>query len=160
MARKVKPVPKGCHTLTPHLVVRDAAAAIKFYKKAFGAKELRRAPGPDRKSILHAELQIGDSRLFLNDEFPDMGAQSPQALKGTPVTIHMWCENVDKAWKQAVKAGAKVAMPLADQFWGDRYGVVTDPFGHSWALASHMKDPSPEEMQVAAAAAFAAMGKH
>jgi uncharacterized glyoxalase superfamily protein PhnB len=160
MAAKVKRVPKGCHTLTPHLVVRGASDAIEFYKKAFGAKELRRAPGPDGKSILHAELQIGDSRLFLNDEFPGMGSHSPQALKGTPVTIHMWCEDVDSAWLQAVKAGAKVTMPLADQFWGDRYGVVTDPFGHSWSMASHMRDPSPEEMQKAAAAAFAAMGKH
>jgi uncharacterized glyoxalase superfamily protein PhnB len=160
MAGKVKRVPKGCHTLTPHLVVGGASNAIEFYKKAFGAKELRRALGPDGKSILHAELQIGDSRLFLNDEFPQMGSHSPLALKGTPVTIHMWCEDVDSAWQQAVQAGAKVAMPLADQFWGDRYGVVTDPFGHSWAMASHMRDPSPEEMQKAAAAAFGAMGKH
>jgi uncharacterized glyoxalase superfamily protein PhnB len=140
-------------------VVRGAAQAIEFYKKAFGAKELRRAPGPDGKTLLHAEVQIGDSRIFLNDEYPEMGAISPQGLKGTPVTIHLQVEDVDSLYQQAVSAGAQVVMPLADQFWGDRYGMVTDPFGHQWSMASHVKDMTPEEMAKASAAAFAAMEK-
>jgi uncharacterized glyoxalase superfamily protein PhnB len=158
MASPVKRVPEGMHTVTPHLVVRDAAKAIEFYKKAFGAKELRRAPGPGGK-IMHAEIQIGDSRIFLNDEFPEMGSRSPLALNGTPVTIHLQVEDVDALYQQATKAGAKVVMPLADQFWGDRYGIVTDPFGHQWSLGAHVKDLTPEEMQKAAQAAFASMGK-
>src|SRR5262249_12449532 len=145
MASKVRRVPEGLHTVTPHLVVRGAAQAIEFYKKAFGAKELRRAPGPDGKTLLHAEVQIGDSRTFLNDEYPEMGAISPQGLKGTPVTIHLQVEDVDSLYQQAVSAGAQVVMPLADQFWGDRYGMVTDPFGHQWSIASHVKDMTPEE---------------
>jgi PhnB protein len=160
MASPVKRVPQGYHTVTPHLVVRGGAEAIEFYKKAFGARELRRAPGPDGKSIMHAEIQIGDSRVFLNDEFPDMGAISPLGLKGSPVTIHLYVEDVDRVFQQAVQAGAKVGMPLADQFWGDRYGTIVDPFGHHWSIASHVKDMTPEEMQKAAAAAFANMGKH
>jgi uncharacterized glyoxalase superfamily protein PhnB len=159
MAGNVKRVPEGYHTVTPHLTVRGAAAAIEFYKKAFGAKELRRSPGPDGKSIMHAELQIGDSRLFLNDEFPGMGATSPLGLKGTPVTIHLYVEDADKLFQQAVSAGAKVAMPLADQFWGDRYGIVVDPSGHQWSIGSHIRDVTPEEMAKAAAAAFAGHGK-
>jgi uncharacterized glyoxalase superfamily protein PhnB len=160
MAGPVKRVPQGFHTVTPHLVVRGASEAIEFYKKAFGARELHRAPGPDGKSIMHAEVQIGDSRIFLNDEYPDMGAVSPLALKGSPVTIHLYVEDADRVFQQAVQAGAKVAMPLADQFWGDRYGIVIDPFGHHWSIGSHVKDMTPEEMQKAAAAAFAKMGKH
>jgi PhnB protein len=159
MAKTVKRVPEGYHTLTPHLVVHGAAQAIEFYKKAFGAKELRRSPGPGGK-LMHAELQIGNSRLMLNDDFPEMGAVSPQALKGTPVTIHIYVEDADAMFQQAVKAGAKVLMDLADQFWGDRYGVVTDPFGHHWSIGSHIKDLTPEELQKAGAAAMAQMGKH
>jgi uncharacterized glyoxalase superfamily protein PhnB len=159
MAKTVKRVPEGYHTLTPHLTVHGAAQAIEFYKKAFGAKELRRSPGPGGK-LMHAELQIGDSRFLLNDDFPDMGAVSPQALKGTPVTIHIFVEDADAMFQQAVKAGAQVLMPLADQFWGDRYGVVTDPFGHRWSIGSHIKDLTPEELQKAGAAAMAQMGKH
>jgi PhnB protein len=154
-----KRIPEGHHSLVPHLAVRGAAQAIEFYKKAFGAKELRRAPGPDGKTLLHAEVQIGDSRIFLNDEYPEMGAISPQGLKGTPVTIHLQVEDVDSLYQQAVSAGAQVVMPLADQFWGDRYGMVTDPFGHQWSMASHVKDMTPEEMAKASAAAFAAMEK-
>ncbi len=156
-AEKVEPIPKGHHSVTPHLVVQGAADALEFYKKAFGAKELHRAPGPGGK-LMHAEVQIGDSRLFLNDEFPEMGAHSPLTLKGTPVTIHLWVKDADAAFRQAVDAGSHVKMPLADQFWGDRYGVVTDPYGHQWSIASHVKDMTPEEMQKAAAAAFASMG--
>jgi uncharacterized glyoxalase superfamily protein PhnB len=160
MAGPVKRVPQGFHTVTPHLVVRGASEAIEFYKKAFGARELSRSPGPDGKSLMHAEIQIGDSRIFLNDEFPSMGAVSPQGLKGTPVTLHLYVEDADRMFQQAVQAGAQVGMPLADQFWGDRYGMVIDPFGHRWSIGSHIKDLTPEEMQKAAAAAFAKMGEH
>jgi PhnB protein len=150
----VKRVPEGMHTVTPHLAVRGAAKAIEFYKKAFGAKELNRHPVPNTDQIMHAEIQIGDSRIFLNDEFPDMGVVGPQALKGTPVTIHLQVEDVDSLFNQAVKAGATAAMPVTDMFWGDRYGVLTDPFGHKWSIGSHVRDVSPEEMAKAAAAAF------
>lgn len=155
----VKRVPEGYHRVTPHLVVRNAAAAIDFYKKAFGALEKGRAPGPDGKSIMHAELQIGDSRVFLNDEFPEMGAQSPLAFKGTAVTLHLYVQDADKQFKQALDAGATVVMPLADQFWGDRYGVVKDPFGHHWSIGSHMEDVTPEQMKERMAKAMSQMGK-
>lgn len=158
-AKKVKRVPEGYHTVTPHLVIQGAAQAIEFYKKALGAKELRRAPDPSGK-LMHAEIQIGDSRIFLNDEYPEMGALAPVSLKGSPVTIHLFVEDVDSLFQQAVNAGARVMMELADQFWGDRYGVITDPFGHHWSIASHVKDMTPEEMQKAAAAAMAQMGQH
>ena len=154
MAAAVKPIPEGLHTITPHLTVRDGAKLIEFYKQAFGAKEIRRSVTPDGKSLLHAELQIGDSRLFLNDEFPEMGAHSPLGTNGTPVQIHLYVEDVDSLYQRAVSAGAKVVMPLADQFWGDRYGVVEDPSGHRWALASHVQDMTPEQMKQAAATLF------
>ena len=148
----VKAVPDGMHTITPHLVCRDAAAAIAFYQKAFGAAELARLPGPHGK-LLHAMLRIGDSPLMLVDEFPDWGALGPQSLKGSPVTIHLYVEDVDAAVERAVAAGAKLTMPVADMFWGDRYGTVEDPFGHRWSLATHIRDLSPEEIQAAAKAA-------
>ena len=155
----VKRVPEGYHRVTPHLVVRNAAAAIEFYKKAFGAVEIMRAPGPDGKSIMHAELQIGDSRVFLNDEFPDMGALSPLAFKGTSITLHLYVEDADKQFKQAVDAGAEVLMPLADQFWGDRYGIVKDSFGHQWSIGSHIEDLTLEQKNERACKAMAQMGK-
>ncbi len=155
----VKRVPEGYHRVTPHLTVRNAAAAIDFYKKAFGAVENSRVPGPDGKSIMHAELQLGDSRIFLNDEFPDMGALSPLAFKGTAVTVHLYVADADKQFKQALDAGAEVVMPLADQFWGDRYGVVKDPFGHHWSIGSHIEDLTPAQMQQRMAKAMAQMGK-
>lgn len=148
----VKAVPDGMHTITPHLVCRDAAAAIAFYQKAFGAAELARLPGPHGK-LLHAMLRIGDSPLMLVDEFPDWGALGPQSLKGSPVTIHLYVEDVDAAVERAVAAGAKLTMPVADMFWGDRYGTVEDPFGHRWSLATHIRDLSLEEIQAAAKAA-------
>jgi PhnB protein len=146
MPQAVKAVPAGFHTLTPHLTVRDAEKALEFYKNALGAEVLNVARMPDGK-VMHAALRIGDSMLMLNDEFPEMGGLSPLSTGGAGVTIHIYTENVDKAFDRAVNAGAKVKMPLMDQFWGDRYGVVTDPFGHSWSLATHVKDMSPEEMQ-------------
>jgi uncharacterized glyoxalase superfamily protein PhnB len=158
MANQVKRVPDGFHTITPHLVVRGAVEAIAFYKKAFGALEMGCHLDPAGK-VMHAMMQIGNSRFFLNDEFPNMGALSPQSLNGTPVTLSLYVEDVDSLYAQATKAGAKVVMPLADQFWGDRYGIVADPFGHQWALASHVKDFSPEEMKKSAEAAFASAGE-
>jgi PhnB protein len=148
----VKAVPDGMHTITPHLVCRDAAAAIAFYQKAFGAVELARLPGPQGK-LLHAMLRIGNSPLMLVDEFPDWGALGPQTLKGSPVTIHLYVEDVDAAVERAVAAGARLTMPVADMFWGDRYGTVEDPFGHRWSIATHIRDLSPEEIQAAAKAA-------
>jgi uncharacterized glyoxalase superfamily protein PhnB len=147
----VKPVPDGMHTLTPHLVCRDAAAAIAFYQKAFGAVELARLPGPQGK-LMHALLRIGDSPLMLVDEIPDWGALGPQSLKGSPVTLHLYVEDVDAAVERAVAAGARLTMPVADMFWGDRYGTLEDPFGHHWSIATHVRDLSPEEIQAAAKA--------
>jgi PhnB protein len=146
MPEKVQAVPQGFHTLTPHLVVRDADRAIEFYKKAFGA-ELQGgvARTPDGK-VMHAMIRIGDSFLMLNDEMPEFGALSPLSGGGSSVTIHIYTDNVDAAFERATSAGAQVSMPLMDQFWGDRYGIVTDPFGHKWSLATHIKDMSPEEM--------------
>jgi PhnB protein len=146
MNSRVKPIPSGFHTLTPHLVVKGVSQAIEFYKQAFGAEEITRAPGPDGKSLMHAELKIGDSRLMLVDEFPEMNCRGPQSIGGTPVTIHMYVEDVDAAFSKAEAAGAKVRMPLADMFWGDRYGVLADPFGHAWSLARHKEDLTPEEI--------------
>jgi uncharacterized glyoxalase superfamily protein PhnB len=147
MSDQVKAVPPGFHTLTPHLTVRNAAQALEFYQKAFGAEIGNVAHMPDGK-VMHASLKIGDSQLMLNDEMPEYGALSPLSLNGnSPVTIHIYTENVDQAFNRAVSAGVKVSMPLMDQFWGDRYGVVTDPYGHKWSLASHVKDMSPAEME-------------
>ncbi len=146
MKNKAKPIPEGFHTLTPHIVVKGASEAIEFYKKAFGAREVGRMPGPDGKSIMHADIIIGDSHLMLVDEFPDMGCLAPQTVGGSSVTIHIYVEDADAFFNQAVAAGAEVKMPLSDMFWGDRYGLVTDPFGHSWSIATHKEDLSPEEM--------------
>jgi PhnB protein len=145
---RVKPVPDHLRTVTPHLVCGGAADAIEFYKKAFGAKEMMRAPGPDGK-IMHAAIQIGDSMVMLVDEYPEWNSFSPKTLKGTPVTIHLAVENVDAFSKRATDAGAKVIMPVQDMFWGDRYGVVEDPFGHHWSVATHIRDVTPEEIQKA-----------
>jgi PhnB protein len=157
MPEKVKAVPEGFHTLTPHLVVRNADQAIEFYKKAFGAELLGDpARGPDGK-VMHAQLRIGDSFLMLNDEMPEYGALSPLSGGSSSVTVHIYTPNVDAAFERATSAGAKVGMPLKDQFWGDRYGTVTDPFGHKWSLASHVKDLSPEEMKLGMDEAMAKM---
>ncbi|HKW18721.1 MAG TPA: VOC family protein [Terriglobales bacterium] len=156
MSAKAQAVPPGFHTLTPHLVVRNADAALEFYKKALGAEVLNVARMDDGK-IMNAAVRIGDSMLMLNDEMPEFGALSPLSTGGSGVTIHIYTEDVDTAYNRAISAGAKVTMPLMDQFWGDRYGVVTDPFGHSWSLATHVKDMSPEDMQRAQDEAFAKM---
>jgi len=141
-------IPEGMHTVTPHLVCAGAAEAIDFYKKAFGATELSRMADADGK-IMHASIKIGDSPLMLNDENPEWGVFGPKHLKGSPVTIHLYVENVDAVFDQAVRAGAKATMPVADMFWGDRYGRVEDPFGHQWSIGTHVRDVTPEEMQKA-----------
>jgi uncharacterized glyoxalase superfamily protein PhnB len=137
------------HTVTPHLVCAGAADAIEFYKKAFNAEELGRVPGSGGK-LLHAHIRIGDSAVLLVDEFPDWQSFGPKSLKGSPVTIHLYVQDVDALFKQAVAAGAKITMPLDDTFWGDRYGKLEDPFGHHWSVATHVRDVKPEELQAAA----------
>jgi PhnB protein len=149
------PIPEGHHTITPHLVIKGASEAIEFYKRAFGAEELCRMPfpGPDgRVKLGHAALQIGSSRLFLADEFPEHGSTGPNG--SSPVTIHLYVTDADAAFRRAVEAGARVSMPLADMFWGDRYGKLVDPFGHHWSIAAHLEDLTPEQMRERMAAAF------
>lgn len=142
----VKPIPENHHTLTPFLTVRDAARAIEFYKQAFGAKERGVMKGPDGK-VMHAELMIGDSIIMLSDEFPEFGAVSPQTLGGSPMGLHIYVDGVDAAFDRAVQAGAQVEMPVMEQFWGDRYGRLKDPFGHKWSIATHTRDLSMDEMK-------------
>jgi uncharacterized glyoxalase superfamily protein PhnB len=152
---KVQPIPKGYHVITPSIVVRGGAEAIEFYKKAFGAKELNRMAGPDGK-VLHAEIRIGDSIVTLSDEFPGMGSKSPLSVGGTSSSLLIYTKDVDALFNQALAAGAKVSMPLADMFWGDRYGRVVDPFGHDWQLATRKENVTPREMTKRAAAAMSA----
>lgn len=147
--QQVKPIPDGMHTVTPHLVCAGAADAIEFYKKAFNAVEMARIPDQQGK-LLHALIRIGDSTVMLIDEFPEWESFGPLSLKGSPVTIHLYVENVDAFVERAVEAGAKIKMPVADMFWGDRYGQIVDPFGHHWSVATHIRDVSPEELHLAA----------
>jgi PhnB protein len=148
MASHVKPIPDGFHTITPHLTVRDAKGAIEFYKKALGAQALNVSHSPDGK-IMHATLKIGDSVIMMNDEFQEMGITGAPRGETPAITLHIYVDNVDKLFQQATGAGAKVKMPLQDQFWGDRYGTVIDPYGVHWSLGQHVKDVAPEEMQKA-----------
>lgn len=142
----VKPIPEGMHTVTPHLVCAGAGEAIDFYVKAFGAVDLCRIPGRDGK-LMHAAIRIGDSMIFLHDEFPDHGAMGPKARGGSSVTIHLQVEDADAAFERAVAAGATVRMPLADMFWGDRYGNIEDPWGHSWSIATHVRNVPMEDLK-------------
>jgi PhnB protein len=142
----VKPIPEGFHTLTPHLTVRDAKAAIDFYQKALSAQVLQVSHTPNGK-VMHASLRIGDSVLMLNDEFPEWGGALAPRGEAPGFAIHIYVDNVDKLFAQAVAAGAVVKMPLMDQFWGDRYGHILDPFGFRWSLGTHVRDVSPEEME-------------
>lgn len=158
MASSSKPIPEGFHTITPSLVVRDAAKAIDFYKKALGAQELMRMPSPDGK-IIHAELKIGDSIIFLSDEMPHASSKSPQTLGASTGVLNLYVEDVDKSFQRAVDAGGKVTMPVADQFWGDRYGSLVDPFGHIWGIGTHKEDLSPQEIDERAKAFFAQMAQ-
>ena len=143
-----RPIPDGYHTINPHLVISDCAAALAFYEKAFGAEILARSPGPGGK-IMHAAMRIGDSIVMMNDEFPEMqkDSASPTTLGGTPVTLNLYCTDVDAWFARAVEAGAVANMPPADMFWGDRYARITDPFGHSWALATRIEDLTQEEQE-------------
>jgi PhnB protein len=140
-----KPIPDGYHSVTPTLTVRGAANAIEFYKKAFGAQETMRFLGPDGKSIMHAEIKIGNSRIMLADESPQMKCLSPQSVGGATSGIFLYVENSDDVFNRAVSAGGKVTMPIADAFWGDRCGGIEDPFGHRWMIATHKRDMTPEE---------------
>ena len=159
MAGKVKAVQEGMHTITPHLVMQGAARAIDFYRKAFGAEIKGVHHTPDGK-VMHAELRFGDSTVMLADEFPGMGTcSSPQTLGGTSINLNLYTENVDRLFQQAVDAGATVLMPLANQFWGDRYGQLKDPFGHVWALGQHVEDVAPAEMERRGRELFAQMAK-
>jgi len=146
MASQVKPVPDGFRTVTPNLVCRNTAKAIDFYKKAFEAKELVRMPGPDG-TILHAEIQIGDSRIFLNDTMNKHAAATPEPGVSNPMYIHLYVPDVDAYFDRAIQGGARAEMPVQDMFWGDRYGKLTDPFGQQWGIATHKEDVTPEEMR-------------
>jgi PhnB protein len=152
----VKPIPEGYHTVTPYLAVDDAAEAIDYYKKVFGAKERVRMDAPGGK-IGHAELEVGDSLVMLSDPFPQASTKPPQELGGTSVSVFLYVEDVDATVKQAVDGGATITMEVADQFWGDRMGSFTDPFGHSWSIATHVEDVPPEEMAERAKTAMASM---
>jgi len=153
LSKGTSSIPAGLHTVTPYLCVRGAAQAIDFYKKAFGARELMRMPSPDGR-IAHAEIQVGNSVIMLCDEYPEMGTKSPQALGGSAASFMLYDDDVDAVFERAVAAGATVKQPLADMFWGDRFGQLTDPFGHDWSLAKHIEDVSPEEMARRGAAAM------
>jgi len=157
MKRSVRPIPEGYHAISASLTCKNAAKAIDFYKKVFGATELVRMPGPGGL-IMHAELQIGDSRIFLNDEMPPM-AQAPVPGSPTGVYLFLYSEDVDAVYSRAVAEGCRVTMPLADQFWGDRYGKFVDPFGHAWGVASHVEDVAPEEMKRRQEEAMSKMAK-
>lgn len=151
------PIPAGQEGLIPHLVCSPCAEALEFYKKAFGAEEVHRMPGPDGR-VMHAAMRLDGRYLFLADDFPEYcggKASNPNALGGTPVTIHRYVKDCDSTMNQALKAGATVVMPASDMFWGDRYGMVKDPFGHQWSIATHIRDMTDEEMMKAGEEAFA-----
>jgi PhnB protein len=147
-----RPKPEGFRSITPHLAVRDAPAAIDFYRKAFEAEELYRNTTADGAAVTHAELLLGDSRFFVNDEFPEHGVKSPRTVGGASVTLHIYVEDVDAVFQRAGAAGAKILVPPADQFWGDRYGILEDPFGHRWSIATMIEDLAPGEIQRRSAA--------
>lgn len=144
--------PHNPSTVVPHLTVRNAEAAIEFYQAAFGAEEQFRMKNPDGEGLWYVELKIGNALVFLTDEYPEMGGMSPNTLGGSPVTLHLSVDDADVWFERAVKAGAAVTMPLENMFWGDRYGMVVDPFGHHWSIASSVESVSPEEMEHRAAA--------
>ncbi|MBI3893700.1 MAG: VOC family protein [Candidatus Wallbacteria bacterium] len=150
-----RPIPEGFHTLTPHLIVRDTRKAIDFYKRAFGAKEIGCHLMPDGKTVMHAELRIGDSPLMLAEENPQWKCASPLTLNGSPVTIHVYVTDVDASYNQAVAAGATVKMPPENMFWGDRFAQVSDPFGHVWSIATHVEDLTEAQVEEKAKALFA-----
>jgi len=154
MPNPVKPIPEGFHTITPNLVCRNAARAIDFYKSVFGATELVRMPGPNG-AVMHAELMIGDSRIFVNDTMSKTPPAGPEAGASNPMYIHLYVPDADTIFNRAVTGGARVDMPIADMFWGDRYGKITDPFGQQWGISTHKEDVAPEEMKRRQEAFFA-----
>jgi len=154
MSKKVKPIPDGHRTVAPYLAIKNAAKALEFYKKAFGATETYRLMLPDGR-VGHAEIRLGDSIVMLSDEFPEFGGKAPEALGGSPVSIHLYVEDVDAFFKRAVTAGARELKPVMDQFYGDRSGQLEDPFGHLWWVATHKEDVAPEEMHQRVQAMFA-----
>jgi uncharacterized glyoxalase superfamily protein PhnB len=154
-----KTIPEGYHSVTPVFVFKDARKAIEFYKRAFGAEEQFVLPGPDGKGVMHAELRIGTSIMMMGEENSQQSCKSAETLGGSPVSFYIYLENVDEAFRIALEAGAESRMPVEDMFWGDRVGTVQDPFGYSWMLATHIKDPTPQEIQQGAQAAFAEAGK-
>ena len=154
-----KPIPSGYHAVTPSLTLKDSKKAIEFYKKAFGAQELARLMTPDGKTVMHGQLKIGDSMLMLGGEMPPH-CLSPKSRGGTSVTLHIYTADADAAFDRAVKAGCTVRMPVSDTFWGDHYGVVEDPFGHQWAIATHRHDYTPEQIAANAREFMARMPKH
>jgi uncharacterized glyoxalase superfamily protein PhnB len=155
----VKPIPDRFHSITPYLIVSDGAAAIDFYVKAFGATEVYRMPGPDGKSVMHAELQIGDSVVMLAGSVPWMNVAVPQGDQWPTVSIHLYVEDANAAWQKAIAAGCKELAPLTDMFWGDRFGKLADPFGQHWSIAQHIEDVTPEEMSKRGAEAMKNMPK-
>ncbi len=159
MAPQVPPIPPGYHTVSPHLAVRGGLEAMEFYKKAFGAEERGRFMAPDGKRLMHGEMKIGDSIIMLGEESPERGCSAPQTVGATTVSFYLYVQDADKSYKQAVEAGARSLMPMADMFWGDRIGSVADPFGHQWTIATHKEDVSPEEMQKRGQAFFQQMAQ-
>ena len=158
MKKSNQPIPPGFHTVTASLIVRNAAQAIEFYKKALGAEEIMRMAGPDGK-IGHAELKIGDSIIFLTDESPTMNCKSPQTLGGTANSLYLYVEDVDTAFQRAIDAGGKVNMPVTDMFWGDRFGNFVDPYGHNWGISTHTQDLTEQEIEEGAKAFYAQMAQ-
>ncbi len=159
MARAAKPIPEGFHTITPYITVKGAGEAIAFYEKAFGAEEILRIPGPDGQSVMHAEIKIGDSFLFIAEEFPNAGNRSPKSLGGVTASIHLYVVDVDAAFKRATEAGCEEIMPVTDMFWGDRFGKVRDPYGQEWSIATARETLTPEEIDQRAKVFFAEMAK-
>ena len=155
----IKKIPDGYHSITPSLVVKDGKKAIDYYKKVFEAKDKGTMMTPDGKSVAHAELEIGDSKIMLSDEFPEMKCLSPTSIGGSPISLYLYVEDVDKTFNLAVSEGATVLYPVADQFWRDKHGSIQDPFGHIWSISTHVKDLSEEEIKKAAAEAFSETSK-
>jgi uncharacterized glyoxalase superfamily protein PhnB len=157
MARSTKAIPEGFHTITPGLVFKNATEAINFYKRALGAEEKNRMPGPDGRGVMHAELKIGDSIIFVSDESPQSPVKSPQTAGASTMMLNIYVPDVDTTFRQAVDAGGKSSMPVADMFWGDRYGQFVDPFGYTWGVGTHKEDLSPKEMEERGKEFFASM---